>query len=196
MQELNDINMRDWPIDVEDKEMPVMLEELQSELSRYFHMDKHLNAFKLIKHFEELVGKDLITNDDGDTLLADSEEVKKFQNSDLYLQTLRTEGLRINFLTCLTSAESGEDGWIKYYNEPTRRMFYKYTEGDPIIDVVTDCIIDFPMSKVLCSMAEKECMEEFTPELEGISYQKRKSDYNACMRADFIFPWPMYKRDL
>jgi len=85
MQELNDVNMGDCPIDVEDKEMPVELEELQSELSRFFHMDKHLHALKLVKHLEELVGKDLITNADGDTLLADSEEVKKFQNSDLYM---------------------------------------------------------------------------------------------------------------
>lgn len=61
------------PIDVNDKEMPIEIEEVESELSRFFHMDKHLCCIKLIKHFEEFLGKDLITNSDGDTLSAASE---------------------------------------------------------------------------------------------------------------------------
>jgi hypothetical protein len=64
---------------------------------------------------------------------------------------MTSESARDMFITGLTEIESGENGWIKYYDEPTRRMFYRYNDGDPIMDMVTDCIVDYPMSKVICS---------------------------------------------
>ena len=62
--------MPDCPIDIEDKEMPVEIEELESELSRFFHADNHMCCIRLVNHFNDLLGKDLITNADGDTLNA------------------------------------------------------------------------------------------------------------------------------
>jgi len=49
--------MLDCAVDVEDKEMPIEVEEVESELSRFFHMDKHLVCVKLISHFVEFLGK-------------------------------------------------------------------------------------------------------------------------------------------
>lgn len=70
---MGNVKMPDSPIiDVDDKEMPVEIEDLEAELSRYFHIDKHLCCIKLINHFNELLPKDLITNSDGDTLNAES----------------------------------------------------------------------------------------------------------------------------
>ena len=129
LQNLADVNMLDCSIDVEDKEMPIEIEELQTELSKFYHMDKHLIAIKLVHHFDECVGKDLITNSDGETLAADSEEVNKFKDSDLYKMVHKNEVLRLDFYSKLTSIESADGGWTKYYDEPTRRMFYKYTVG-------------------------------------------------------------------
>jgi hypothetical protein len=56
-QNLKDISMLDCAIDVEDKEMPIEVEEVESELSRFFHLDKHLVCVKLINHFVEFLGK-------------------------------------------------------------------------------------------------------------------------------------------
>ena len=87
--------MPEGNIDVEDKDMPIDIEELQTELSKFYHQDKHLKAIKLIHHFDELLGKeDLVTNSEGDILASDSDEIIKFKNSDLYKIVNKNEGLR------------------------------------------------------------------------------------------------------
>ena len=94
LQNFANVKMLDSAIDVEDKEMPIELEELRSELSRFYHMDKHLICVKLMKHFEECLKNDLITNADGETLAADSAEMKEFTGSEMYRIINKNEALR------------------------------------------------------------------------------------------------------
>lgn len=75
-------------------------------------------------------------------------------------------------------------------------MYYKYTEGEPIMECVTDCIIEYPISKVVCIMAEPEIMMDFTPELKKLEYLKRNSDFNGNLVGDMVMPWPMYPRKM
>ena len=84
MQNFADVKMLDCTIDVEDKEMPIELEELRSELNRFYLMERHLVCVKLIKHFDECLKNELVTNFEGETLPADSADVKEFTESELY----------------------------------------------------------------------------------------------------------------
>ena len=56
----------------------------------------------------------------------------------------------------MTKFENEETGWKKYFDEPTRRLFYKQDDTSPIMSVITDCIIDHDLSYVLACMAELE----------------------------------------
>ena len=60
-------------------------------------MDKHLISIMLINHFNELLSKDLVTNEDGDTLSADSDEVKAFKDSEIYKFIVLNEETRMSF---------------------------------------------------------------------------------------------------
>jgi len=64
------------------------------------------------------------------------------------------------------------------------------------MECVTDCIIEYPISKVVCTMGEPLCMMDFTPELKNLEYNLKKSDYNGVLTGDMIMPWPLYPRKM
>ena len=89
----DDIHMLDCAIDVKDKDMPIEIEEVKKEVIRFFYTDHHPIYIQIIQHFEEMLEKDLVTDEEGNTLNKESEEVKKFEALEEVKMAKMDEGL-------------------------------------------------------------------------------------------------------
>jgi hypothetical protein len=57
----------------------------------------------------------------------------------------------------------GSTGWIQYYNEPDKKVKYKYEEGCSLVSCMSECIVDAPIDHVLCLFAEVDVFKDWFP---------------------------------
>ena len=73
-----------------------------------------------------MLAKDLVTDSDGNTLNADSQEVKDFQAlEELKVAHLDEELFHYLYEQLTKLEEPEESGWSIVYNNPDLRIFYK-----------------------------------------------------------------------
>jgi len=148
----SEICMLDCKIDVNDTEMPIELEECISEHKRFYYTDHHHVYNRILKHVLAMLDKGLLTDSSGNTLSKDSASVKEYLASDMVKYTQLDEelfGYLYDQLCGLDTIDVSEGGWTKYHDEPDKRTFYKQ-EGEAVFgSVITDCIIDTDLNRVL-----------------------------------------------
>ena len=74
--------MLDCKVDVTDTDMPVELDECIAEHKRFYYLDQHQIYIRIVKHVLLMLEKDLLTDNEGNTLTKESEEVKKYFESE------------------------------------------------------------------------------------------------------------------
>lgn len=123
--------------------MPVEIKELHKEHDKFYYNDDHFICIKLVLHAQDMLKLDLVTDAEGNTLNSESPDVKTFLESEEVLKTLQDEKL-FGYVYENISQISGniekhvekdvgenenpisqKNTWIKYYDEPKKRVFYK-----------------------------------------------------------------------
>jgi hypothetical protein len=111
---------------------------------------------------------EMVTDKDGNTLNKNSESVKEFLATEEVKYTLLDQELfeylydQICYLH--KTDEQEDDKWIKYYDEPDKRVFYKQEDGFVYGSILTDCIIEASMTHALCCYDNLEVLDKLMPE--------------------------------
>lgn len=179
----SEVDMRDCSIDINDKDMPIELDEVVAEHKRWFFEDMHQIYSQILKHAIEMMKKGLVTDADGNTLTEDSEAWKKYMGSEEVKYTTLDEEL-FSYLydqLCFLDDEEAMSGWIKYYDEPDKRVFYKEEEGNPYGSVITDCVVDAPFTHTLACYDNLEILHTLMPEFYDLAWLRKITDTKGCM---------------
>lgn len=82
----------------------------------------------------------------------DNQKVKDFLNSEEVVTLVEDKELFEYYFTVMDSI----DGWTEYYNEPSRKVRYKYEEGMSLVSCLCEAIIDAPIMNVLSLFIEMD----------------------------------------
>lgn len=138
--------MVDCKIDINDKEMPITFNECKEEFLRFFYDDYHQAYINILKFMEEMIDLEMITDDEDNTLNQDSKCVKDFMESD-EAKAAKLDDELFDYLydqLCTIEDLGEEKKWIKYYDEPDKRVFYRYDEGLSYQSTITDVVVEAP----------------------------------------------------
>ena len=190
--------MLDCKIDFRDKDMPIEIEECLSEVKRFYDLDHHLIAIQIIHHVDEMLkADDMVTDSDGNSLSADSQPIKDFYNNDKVKWIIEDHKLFEYLYDNLANVEDPEiSGWIKYYDYPDIRVFYKDEEGAVFGSILTDTIVESNISKLIAVWDNLEVFAKLMPEFYDVKYEKRYANFKAIMTGKQTFPWPLWHRDM
>ena len=94
--------------------------------------------------------------------------------------------------------EQVEDGscWVKFYDEPDKRVFYKQEEGLVYGTIMTDCITDAGICETLACYDNFEVLEELMKEFYDLKWLQRRGKANGLIWGKQSYPWPMHHRDI
>ena len=137
-------------------------------------------------------GRGLQTADYED-ISPDSDEVKAFLQSEEVRQLRSDKELFNYFFGAL--AES-EEAWTVYYDEPTRKIRYKYEEGLNLVSVLSEAVVEAPLTHVLALFAEIDLFKHWFPNVTEASVLKEVTDYRGMYRCQQTMPWPIWPRDM
>ena len=100
----------------------------------------------LVEHIREMCEKGLLKDDEGTVMTKDSEPVREFFESDAVKFTIQDEGLFSYLYDNIAEMQNChqvhnenpddddeenklENGWIKYYDEEDKKVYYKQEDG-------------------------------------------------------------------
>ncbi len=118
-------------------------------------------------------GKVYKKTDGGDKIVINAEapEVKEFLNSDEVLATKDDIEMFSYFFEELEKTNE----WISYYDEPTRKLRYKYEESSPMVSCLLEAIVDAPMMHVLSLLCEIDLFKNWFPNVTSCDIIKELS---------------------
>ena len=91
----------------------------------------------------------------------DDQKVKDFLNSEEVVTLVEDKELFDYYFTVMDSI----DGWTEYYNEPTKKVRYKYEEGMSLVSCLCEAIIDAPIMNVLSLFIEMDLFHQWFPNI-------------------------------
>jgi hypothetical protein len=73
--------------------------------------------------------------------------------------------------------EIAKDDWILYYDEPTRKLKYKYEKDCALVSSLCECTVKAPLVHVLSLFAELDFFGEWMPNITDVTIEKQVTDY-------------------
>lgn len=74
-----------------------------------------------------------------------------------------------------------EDGqqsqWTEYYNEPTRKVKYRYEDGLTLVSCLCEAIVEAPMMHVLSLFCEIDLFKDWFPNVTHCDIIKEVTPY-------------------
>ena len=157
------------------EEEGIDLEEAEATFKELFYDDQTEDCQEFIKVIEITLdeGKVYKTNADGSksVLKREEEVVQKFLNCDEVLATKDDVEMFGYFFDTL--AKTNE--WISYYDEPTRKLRYKYEEGSPMVSCLLEATVDAPIMHVLSLFCEIDLFKNWFPNVTSCDVIKELS---------------------
>jgi hypothetical protein len=86
--------------------------------------------------------------------------------------------------------------WISYYDEPTRKLRYKYEEGSPMVSCLLEATIDAPIMHVLSLFCEIDLFKNWFPNVTSCDIIKEITSSRGLYSCKQSMPWPMWPRDM
>ena len=68
--------------------------------------------------------------------------------------------------------EIAKDDWVLYYDEPTRKLKYKYEKDCNLVSSLSECTIKAPLVDVLCLFAELDYFKTWMPNMTEVTIEK------------------------
>lgn len=113
-------------------------------------------------------------SDSNKSLTKESDLIRALFESEEY-KSVRSD--RVLFDYFYRETAEGCEGWTQYYNEPDKKVKYKYEEGCNLVSCMSECIVDAPIDHVLCLFAEIDVFKDWFPQVTGATLIKHLTDY-------------------
>eukprot|EP00347_Sterkiella_histriomuscorum_P007904 403347117 len=180
-------------INVQDKETQITLQNVQELFKSYFYNDEYEKCEALLQHFEEVLPLGKVTDSNGEVLGTDSDEVKAFLASEEVKCVKEDRELFNYFFEELHVAKD----WTSYYNEPTRKIKYKYEPGmSGLVSVKAKTIINAPLVHVLSHFTEIDLVKTWFPQVTECKQIKEISGYRGLYLCQANMVWPVWPREM
>lgn len=89
-----------------------------------------------------------------------------------------------------------EEEWTKYYDEPTRKVKYKYEDGLTYVSCLCEAIIDSPLMNLVALFCEVDLFKDWFPNVTSCEEIKTITPTRGLYKCKQSMPWPMWPRDL
>lgn len=70
-----------------------------------------------------------------------------------------------------------KNNWTLYFDEPTRKVKYKYEDGLKLVSCLSEAIIEAPLVDVLSLFAEIDLFKDWFPNVTACSIINQVSNY-------------------
>ena len=96
----------------------------------------------------------------------------------LYDQLIKIEEVNLN---AKKDNKGDEFAWIKYIDEPDKRVFYRKEPGCNYQTLMTDCVMDASICQALACYENVEILGKLLPEFYDIKWLKKVTDTKGMM---------------
>jgi hypothetical protein len=86
--------------------------------------------------------------------------------------------------------------WTEYYNEPTRKVKYKYEEGMTLVSCLCEAIVEAPLLNVLALFSEVELFKDWFPNVTSCDLIKEVTPIRGLYNCRQSMPWPIWPRQM
>jgi hypothetical protein len=86
--------------------------------------------------------------------------------------------------------------WISYYNEPTRKVKYKYENGMTLVSCLTEAIVDAPLLDCIALFCEIDMFKDWFPQVTMCNIIKEITPIRGLYTCRQSMPWPLWPRDM
>lgn len=89
-----------------------------------------------------------------------------------------------------------EGEWTQYYDEPTRKVKYKYEEGLTLVSCLCEAVIEAPLMNLVSLFCEIDLFKDWFPNVTSCEAVKEVTPTRGLYKCKQSMPWPMWPRDL
>ena len=133
-----------------------------------------------------------VSDDNGRNLTKDDPEARAFLESPEVRAVREDTELFHYFFETTTN----EDTWTQYYDEPTRKVKYKYEDGLSLVSCLCEAIIDAPLMNLVALFCEIDLFKDWFPNVTSCEEIKTVTPTRGLYKCKQSMPWPMWPRDL
>jgi hypothetical protein len=69
------------------------------------------------------------------------------------------------------------EGWRLWKHDQDKKFHYKYESGIHLMSAMYECIVQAPVSHVICLFAETDLFTKWMPNIYGMKFLKEISNY-------------------
>jgi hypothetical protein len=88
------------------------------------------------------------------------------------------------------------EDWTTYYDEPTRKVKYKYEDGLTLVSVMSEAIIEAPMINLIALFCEVDLFHTWFPNVTSCTIVKEITPIRGLYSVKQSMPWPIWPRDM
>jgi len=125
-------------------------------------------------------------------LSADDATVKEFLASDEVTALAQDKELFDYFFQTMDNLEE----WTKYYDEPTRKVYYKYEEGMTLVSCFCEAIVDAPLLDTVSLFIEIDLFKDWFPNVTAAKILQPITPGRGLYQCQQTMPWPIWPRDM
>lgn len=119
-------------------------------------------------------------------------KVKELLESEEVTNILEDEEMFDFFFKTIDQRED----WTEYYNEPTRKVMYKYEDGMALVSCLCEAIVEAPVLDVLSLFCEIDMFKDWFPNVTSASVLKELTPSRGLYTCKQTMPWPIWARDM
>lgn len=86
--------------------------------------------------------------------------------------------------------------WTIYYDEPTRKVKYKYEDGLSLVSCMCEAVIEAPMINLIALFCEVDQFHTWFPSVTSCTIAKEVTPIRGLYSVKQAMPWPLWPRDM
>lgn len=161
--EIHNKNTREaFLVNLQDKQTPITVVDTLKTIKHWFYKDEFYTAEETLTHFTEMLQLGKVINENEDKLDKDDELVKKFYEAEEVVNILADREMFNYFFHQIEESNT----WTDAYNEPTRRVRYKFEENMSLVSCLCEATINAPVLDVLSLFCEIDMFQDWFPNVK------------------------------
>lgn len=114
-----------------------------------------------------------VTDGNGDVLEYSNDAVKAFMQTE-EVRCVKEDRELFNYFFEQIAPDTK---WTNYYDEPTRKVKYKYEDGLNLVSCISEAIIEAPLVHVLSLFSEIDMFKDWFPNVTECGIIKQVTNY-------------------
>ena len=87
-------------------------------------------------------------------------------------------------------------GWIDCYNDPDRKVRYKFEDGLTLVSCLCECTVQAPILNILALFCEVDLFKDWFPNIKSVDVVKELTPYRGLYSCKQTMPWPLWPREM